>query len=512
MTQPDMDKEKKTNTRLAVAVGVLGMGVFGAFYILLLLMMFLRPGLLLSLLPIPAFTTSALSDGNRIWLLQQKPDMSKVSPSENRKPEMKYLAAPVEGAALGKAVEIPAYTSAIGAEKSLVFLSEGSYRIFDGAQLIEKKNAGVGRDPRGAITPLGLFVLSRFTQGAGLNLVSESTFTAVPLPQEFVEADKKDGCACSQLIWHQGKLYLFWPQNWTIAWTTWDGAAWASPPVPTQFSGGFQVISDNQKLYFFHSEGKGRERRPAYYTLEGSAWTGQRLLPVEPGFMDWDAMLQQGKLKLFVQHFTGQTLSTVENDSLVDPVRLKGPFDLKGLIAQTALIGLGMNLVFILAMLGISAIINRFKRRTWSQDAASYEFASLFRRFIAHTLDTVLLMLPPAALVAVFFPFKNFPPENPFAVMLAVFSLIVYLFLGAFLYHSLLEGLFGQTLGKKLCGILVLKADFTDCTLSAGFLRNLMRVVDAFFYYLAAAVAVAATLKWQRIGDIVAETVVVRKK
>ncbi len=509
--QPDMDKEKKTNTRLAVAVGVVGIGAFGAFYVLVLFMMLLRPGLLFSVLPIPAFSKSAVSDGNRTWLLLEKPDMRNASPRENRKPEMKHQLAPLEGEALGKAVEIPAYESAISADKGLLFLFEGGYLIYDGAQLIEKKNAGIGKHPRGATTPLGLFVLSRFDQGSGLNLVSNSTFTAVPLLQEFVEADKKDPCACAQLVWHQGKLYLFWTHNGTLSWTAWDGSAWGTPSVPTQFRGSFQVISDNQKLYFFQRQGKGSSQRLWYSVLEGNAWIGPTLLPVEGGFMDWDVLLQQGKLRLFVQNFTTQTLSTIENGTLVDPIRLKGPFDLSGLIAQTALFAVVMNLAFILAIFGVSAVINRFKRRTWTRDAASYEFASLFRRFIAHILDTVLLMLPPAALVAVFFPFKNFP-ENPFAIMLVVFSVLVYVFIGTFLYHSLLEGLFGQTLGKKLCGIRVLKADFTPCTLSAGFLRNLMRVVDAFFYYLAAAVAMAATLKWQRIGDIVAETVVVRKK
>jgi uncharacterized RDD family membrane protein YckC len=56
----------------------------------------------------------------------------------------------------------------------------------------------------------------------------------------------------------------------------------------------------------------------------------------------------------------------------------------------------------------------------------------------------------------------------------------------------------------------VLKADFTPCGLSGGFLRNLLRIVDAFFYYLVAAISLAGTSKWQRLGDLVAETVVVR--
>ena len=56
----------------------------------------------------------------------------------------------------------------------------------------------------------------------------------------------------------------------------------------------------------------------------------------------------------------------------------------------------------------------------------------------------------------------------------------------------------------------MLKADFSPCGFSHGFLRNLLRIVDAFFYYLVAAVTLAGTSKWQRLGDLVAETVVVR--
>lgn len=55
------------------------------------------------------------------------------------------------------------------------------------------------------------------------------------------------------------------------------------------------------------------------------------------------------------------------------------------------------------------------------------------------------------------------------------------------------------------------KQDFTPCGVTAGFLRNLLRIFDAFFYYLVGSVSMAGTLKWQRLGDLVAESVVVKK-
>ncbi|MBI1811374.1 MAG: RDD family protein [Nitrospirae bacterium] len=87
-----------------------------------------------------------------------------------------------------------------------------------------------------------------------------------------------------------------------------------------------------------------------------------------------------------------------------------------------------------------------------------------------------------------------------------------YLILGNLIYHWLLEGIYGKTLGKKLCGIIVLKDDFTKCGLLSGFLRNILRIADNFFYYLVGLISMTGTLKWQRLGDIVAGTVVVRER
>ncbi len=67
-------------------------------------------------------------------------------------------------------------------------------------------------------------------------------------------------------------------------------------------------------------------------------------------------------------------------------------------------------------------------------------------------------------------------------------------------------------MGKWICGIMVLRDDFTRCSLGWAFLRNLIRIVDAMFYYFVALICIGATLKWQRLGDLAAGTVVVRVK
>jgi uncharacterized RDD family membrane protein YckC len=75
-----------------------------------------------------------------------------------------------------------------------------------------------------------------------------------------------------------------------------------------------------------------------------------------------------------------------------------------------------------------------------------------------------------------------------------------------------MEGVWGRTVGKWVCGIMVLKDNFTRCSMGQAFLRNLLRILDMMFYRFVSFVSIGATLKWQRVGDLAAGTVVVRAK
>jgi len=80
-----------------------------------------------------------------------------------------------------------------------------------------------------------------------------------------------------------------------------------------------------------------------------------------------------------------------------------------------------------------------------------------------------------------------------------------------FFYYFLLEGFTGQTIGKRILGIAVVKADGSPCTYPASFVRNLLRAVDAMpFFYLVGLVTMALSDRKQRIGDHAAGTVVVK--
>jgi uncharacterized RDD family membrane protein YckC len=80
------------------------------------------------------------------------------------------------------------------------------------------------------------------------------------------------------------------------------------------------------------------------------------------------------------------------------------------------------------------------------------------------------------------------------------------------LYYILLEGYLGQTVGKMLLGIKVVREDNGEVPgLGSATIRTLLRLVDGLFDYLVAFITVQITGKNQRLGDMAAHTLVVRK-
>jgi uncharacterized RDD family membrane protein YckC len=94
------------------------------------------------------------------------------------------------------------------------------------------------------------------------------------------------------------------------------------------------------------------------------------------------------------------------------------------------------------------------------------------------------------------------------------FLLLVFVGVVAMLvYGFLLEGLYGYTPGKYLLGLVVVNSDGSNCTVGASILRNLLWIVDALpTANLVAMVLILVTDDNQRVGDLVADTVVVKRQ
>ena len=80
------------------------------------------------------------------------------------------------------------------------------------------------------------------------------------------------------------------------------------------------------------------------------------------------------------------------------------------------------------------------------------------------------------------------------------------------LYYMFLEDYLGQTVGKMLLGIEVVREDNGAAPgLGGATTRPLLRLIDGLFSYLVAFIAVLVSRKNQGLGDIAAHTLVVRK-
>ncbi|MCX6678305.1 MAG: RDD family protein [Methanothrix sp.] len=77
-------------------------------------------------------------------------------------------------------------------------------------------------------------------------------------------------------------------------------------------------------------------------------------------------------------------------------------------------------------------------------------------------------------------------------------------------YFTLLEGSKGQTIGKMVTKIKVVREDGKPIDMNQSLTRNLLRVIDGLFAYLIGAILIWRSDKKQRLGDNIAKTIVVK--
>ncbi len=84
-------------------------------------------------------------------------------------------------------------------------------------------------------------------------------------------------------------------------------------------------------------------------------------------------------------------------------------------------------------------------------------------------------------------------------------------FFGYFAYHWICEGLHGSTLGKLICGIVVVSEDGKRCGMKAAAGRSLAYYVDGLFFGLVGYFSMRESPKQQRLGDKWNDTMVVKR-
>lgn len=131
-------------------------------------------------------------------------------------------------------------------------------------------------------------------------------------------------------------------------------------------------------------------------------------------------------------------------------------------------------------------------------------------RIVAALIDTVVAGIGAAGtgiLLASGLAAALEPDPDGFVLVASVVAV-----LGYFVYFVGLEATYSRTVGKRLVGIVVTCGDGTAISWEQAVIRNTLRIVDGWFYYGVGLLVVVFSSDEQRLGDIVADTFVVRAR
>ena len=142
------------------------------------------------------------------------------------------------------------------------------------------------------------------------------------------------------------------------------------------------------------------------------------------------------------------------------------------------------------------------------------DYAYVGSRIVAIILDSIILAII-ACIIAL--PFGLWaqmhtimgdvtnPMNNAFFAPLTVINFLLWI-----VYFTYFEGTSGQTLGKRIMSIKVVKADGSKPSFGDALIRTILRIIDGIAIYLVGFIVILISEKKQRIGDMAAGTIVVK--
>ncbi|QDT95199.1 RDD family protein [Gimesia aquarii] len=137
----------------------------------------------------------------------------------------------------------------------------------------------------------------------------------------------------------------------------------------------------------------------------------------------------------------------------------------------------------------------------------TYQLAGPAQRYIAYMIDLAIrLAILFGAMMVI----------NMIGIVLpgtAIGIFLVIMFLNTWGYYTISEGFFkGQSIGKHICGLRVIRDGGYPITFWPALLRNLARSADAIIFYGIGITSMLLTRRFQRLGDLVAGTVVIQER
>ncbi|MCA9005619.1 MAG: RDD family protein, partial [Planctomycetaceae bacterium] len=139
----------------------------------------------------------------------------------------------------------------------------------------------------------------------------------------------------------------------------------------------------------------------------------------------------------------------------------------------------------------------------------SYQLAGPSQRYVAYLIDFLIRMM---MLIAIFF-FIIAPMMSLMMPGAMIGLFLVISFLNTWGYYTISETFFkGKSIGKHACGLRVIREGGYPITFWPSLLRNLARSADSIILYGVGITSMLMTRRFQRLGDLLAGTVVIQER
>jgi uncharacterized RDD family membrane protein YckC len=523
----------ESKRRFTLVAGILGAVFFFAQFLLPMLAMFLlvMPTFLSSVAKTAAVEDGALWRGE-LWFVERSTGLEWNESAPNVRRSLRHVrledlasAGPAIPFELGGSEE----PSLLAVGDRLWLIGSDAIAYYEGG--VVTKLAAVSAKARATRAFAFQGRLSRITLGTPSRLVSLETegsraeWRATDLPLNL--PPERGSLDSLQAVETGGRLLLFAelctgdPQRCSLVYREASAETWL-PLIDDACSClKWSAVAMGQRPGVVASEresGRG-SRLSAYWVTPGGV--EQQRIDLEQtngSWYRWRALSQEDRLFLVTERMPGSIqLAEVADGHVARSVKTGGDFPFGRSMVFLMLIP---QLLPVLLSLALALVLTSQMRKHRVPDyvyaGQRRRFASVWQRALAQLVDAVGLAAG-FAIPGLCFGWRMFSDPDDFvgrgpAGVLWVFGLMAVALVSSLLVlvgYSYWEGLAGKTPGKWLLGIRVLGTDLRPCGFGRALLRNLLTFVDGFFNFLVGVLLVALTDNWQRLGDLVARTIVV---
>jgi uncharacterized RDD family membrane protein YckC len=288
-------------------------------------------------------------------------------------------------------------------------------------------------------------------------------------------------------------------------------SGWKSTPIATNWGHSWEITFIDGEFWAHSNPNPYTSTAVQQYRYQQGSW--QRTTPLHPPEMQSFGVVggESGFLitdDLRLLSINGSTFQQVTSGIPLSE-RLRTVLKLFGLVF-CYLLSVGM------LVLGTTWLMKIHRRSAYLFGKRTMIQASVLRRAFARGIDLLITVFPSVFWTSVVMDAHlqieqqstSIGLKNP--LLIVGFS-ILGVWIAGILILSFMEGIWGITPGKWLCGIRTLRTTLRPCGFLRAFARELLVYVDSVFLmiWLPGVLLIAFTPNWQRLGDLTADTVVV---